>query len=87
MEIKRPISSKVSYSMLCYSLFVPKFLSAMADAETIVSKRLIISGLTPAIDADSLIQRLSSFGNVHSLVGVGLLDANGKCLDAFSVGG
>ncbi|KAF8316606.1 hypothetical protein DL93DRAFT_744804 [Clavulina sp. PMI_390] len=42
-----------------------------------VSKRLIISGLTPAIDANSLSQRLASFGTVHSLQGVGMLDANG----------
>lgn len=55
----------------------------MAEAEAteaIVSKRLIISGLMPAIDANTLTQRLSSFGRVHSLVGVGMLDANGKNL-------
>lgn len=51
----------------------------MADADAIVSKRLIISGLTPAIDANKLAQRLSSFGHVHSLVGVGMLDSNGEC--------
>lgn len=50
----------------------------MTDTDATVSKRLIISGLTPAIDANSLTQRLSSFGNVHSLVGVGMLDANGR---------
>lgn len=50
----------------------------MTEADAIVSKRLIISGLTPAIDANSLTQRLLSFGNVHSLVGVGMFDANGR---------
>lgn len=49
----------------------------MADADPVTSKRLIISGLTPAIDANTLSQRLASFGTVHSLVGVGMLDANG----------
>lgn len=53
--------------------------AAMAEADAIVPKRLIIYGLTPAIDANALAQRLSSFGNVHSLVGVGMLDANGDC--------
>lgn len=46
--------------------------------DTVTSKRLIISGLTPSIDANALSQRLSSFGEVHSLVGVGMLDANGE---------
>lgn len=50
------------------------------DADATISKRLIISGLTPAIDANALSQRLSSFGTVHSLVGVGMLDANGIVL-------
>lgn len=48
----------------------------MAD-DPVTSKRLIISGLTPAIDANTLSKRLASFGKVHSLVGVGMLDANG----------
>lgn len=46
--------------------------------DSVVSKRLIISGLTPAIDPEALSKRLSNFGTVHSLTGVGRLDANGK---------
>ncbi|KAF8342751.1 uncharacterized protein EI90DRAFT_3030092 [Cantharellus anzutake] len=43
----------------------------------VVTKRLIISGLTPEITSDMLKSRFSSFGTVHSLDGVGALDGNG----------
>ncbi|KAJ3576538.1 hypothetical protein NP233_g346 [Leucocoprinus birnbaumii] len=43
--------------------------------EPTVTKRLHISGLTPSISQQDLTQRLSTFGNVKSLDGVGALDA------------
>ena len=47
------------------------------DSE-IITKRLHISGLTPAISSADLSQRLSSFGTVKSLDGFGKLDAIGQ---------
>jgi hypothetical protein len=49
----------------------------MADNQ-ILRRRLIVSGLTPAITKDALSQRLASFGTVESIDGVGSLDGNGK---------
>ncbi|KAL4255475.1 RRM domain-containing protein [Pleurotus pulmonarius] len=43
-----------------------------------ITKRLHISGLTPAITKDDLQKRLSSFGTVKSLDGFGLLDGVGR---------
>ncbi|KAF9517099.1 hypothetical protein BS47DRAFT_568503 [Hydnum rufescens UP504] len=48
----------------------------MADND-ILRRRLIVSGLTPAITKDALSQRLTSFGIVESIDGVGSLDGNG----------
>ena len=49
--------------------------------DEVVSKRLIISGLTPAVTPDALRNRLLSFGNVRNLDGFGALDGNGECSD------
>ncbi|RPD64073.1 hypothetical protein L226DRAFT_505576 [Lentinus tigrinus ALCF2SS1-7] len=43
-----------------------------------VTKRIHISGLTPAITAEDLSQRFSSFGTVKAIDGYGLLDAVGQ---------
>ncbi|KAI0705020.1 hypothetical protein C8T65DRAFT_578067 [Cerioporus squamosus] len=43
-----------------------------------ITKRIHISGLTPAITAEDLSQRLSSFGTVTAIEGFGLLDAVGQ---------
>jgi hypothetical protein len=45
---------------------------------SIISKRLHISGLTPAISFDDLSRRLGSFGSVTALDGLGKLDALGQ---------
>lgn len=44
----------------------------------LVTKRLHISGLTPAITAADLSRRLSTFGAVKDLDGFGKLDALGQ---------
>ncbi|KAI0262370.1 hypothetical protein BC834DRAFT_845144 [Gloeopeniophorella convolvens] len=49
----------------------------MPDAE-LVTKRLHISGLTPAITADDLSRRLGTFGSVTALDGLGKLDVLGQ---------
>jgi len=46
--------------------------------EPTVTKRLHISGLTPSVSQQDLIQRLSTFGNVKSLDGLGTLNAVGQ---------
>jgi hypothetical protein len=46
--------------------------------EPTITKRLHISGLTPSISQQDLFQRLSTFGNVKSLDGLGALDAVGR---------
>ncbi|KAF5362106.1 hypothetical protein D9756_002109 [Leucocoprinus leucothites] len=46
--------------------------------EPTVTKRLHISGLTPSVSKQDLTQRLSTFGNVKSLDGLGALDAVGQ---------
>ncbi|CDO70119.1 hypothetical protein BN946_scf184783.g3 [Trametes cinnabarina] len=46
--------------------------------EEVITKRIHISGLTPAITAKDLNDRLGSFGTVKSLDGVGMLDAVGQ---------
>lgn len=43
-----------------------------------ISKRLHISGLTPQVTSEDLTKRLSSFGKVQALDGVGKLDALGR---------
>ena len=43
-----------------------------------VTKRLIISGLTPAITADDISKRLTTFGTVKSADGFGLSDGLGE---------
>lgn len=47
-------------------------------SDEIVTKRLHISGLTPAITPGDLSRRLTSFGNVKAVDGFGLLDALGQ---------
>lgn len=46
--------------------------------EPTITKRLHISGLTPTISEQDLSQRLSTFGSVKSLDGVGALDGVGR---------
>ncbi|KAF9006198.1 hypothetical protein BDQ17DRAFT_1352940 [Cyathus striatus] len=46
--------------------------------ETLVTKRLHVSGLTPAISASDIQQRLSTFGTVKAIDGFGLLDGVGQ---------
>ena len=43
-----------------------------------ITKRIHISGLTPAISQQDLANRLSSFGTVQSIDGFGLLDGVGQ---------
>ena len=43
-----------------------------------ITKRIHISGLTPAITQQDLSNRLSSFGTVKSIDGFGLVDAVGQ---------
>ncbi|KAH6915634.1 hypothetical protein BKA70DRAFT_465787 [Coprinopsis sp. MPI-PUGE-AT-0042] len=43
-----------------------------------ITKRVHIAGLTPAITADDISKRLSTFGTVKSVEGVGLLDGLGQ---------
>ncbi|KAN0127685.1 hypothetical protein V8E53_014525 [Lactarius tabidus] len=50
----------------------------MPENSLIISKRLHISGLTPAISFDDLSRRLGSFGSVTALDGLGKLDAVGQ---------
>lgn len=50
----------------------------MSSSEIAVMKRLHVSGLTPQISADDLRRRLSSFGSVKALDGLGKLDALGQ---------
>jgi hypothetical protein len=47
------------------------------DSE-IISKRLHVSGLTPAITPEDLARRLNSFGTVKALDGFGKLDGVGQ---------
>lgn len=51
--------------------------SAM-DADALITKRLHISGLTPAITSVDLSRRLATFGTVKDLDGLGKLDALGE---------
>lgn len=43
-----------------------------------LTKRILISGLTPTITQDDLSRRLGSFGSVTALDGLGALDALGQ---------
>ncbi|OCH96274.1 hypothetical protein OBBRIDRAFT_809203 [Obba rivulosa] len=47
-------------------------------SEETITKRLHVSGLTPAITTSDLSQRLASFGTVKSIDGFGTLDAVGQ---------
>ncbi|EMD39117.1 hypothetical protein CERSUDRAFT_112807 [Gelatoporia subvermispora B] len=47
-------------------------------SEETITKRVHVSGLTPAITAADISQRLSSFGTVRSVDGFGALDAVGQ---------
>ncbi|KIK16218.1 hypothetical protein PISMIDRAFT_15971, partial [Pisolithus microcarpus 441] len=49
----------------------------MTEEEMVVTKRLHISGLTPSITSTDILHRLSTFGTVKSLDGLGKLDALG----------
>lgn len=46
--------------------------------EELITKRIHISGLTPALTAAHISQRLSSFGTVKAADGFGLLDGVGN---------
>jgi len=46
--------------------------------DEVITKRLHVSGLTPAITPGELSQRLGSFGTIKALDGFGLLDAVGQ---------
>jgi hypothetical protein len=48
------------------------------DQDQIVTKRLHVSGLTPAITQSDLAQGLASFGTIESLDGFGKFDAVGR---------
>jgi len=48
------------------------------DSESLITKRLHVSGLTPSLSPTDLSQRLSTFGAVKFLDGFGLLDGVGK---------
>ena len=50
----------------------------MPENSELISKRLHISGLTPAISFDDLSRRLGSFGSVTAVDGLGKLDALGQ---------
>lgn len=43
-----------------------------------ITKRLHVSGLTPAITPDDLAKRFGSFGDVKAMDGFGLMDAVGQ---------
>jgi len=47
-------------------------------AESIITKRLLISGLIPAITKDDITRLLGSFGSVKAADGFGLVDALGR---------
>lgn len=47
-------------------------------AEELITKRLHVSGLTPAITPADLSQKLGAFGSVRALDGFGALDALGQ---------
>ena len=46
--------------------------------DTPITKRLIISGLTPSITADDISRRLTTFGTVKATDGFGLTDGLGQ---------
>ncbi|TFK64962.1 hypothetical protein BDN72DRAFT_962893, partial [Pluteus cervinus] len=46
--------------------------------DALITKRLHISGLTPALSVDDINQRFSSFGTVLTLEGFGLADGLGQ---------
>lgn len=49
----------------------------MATSDEVLTKRLIISGLTPSISHTDLQQRFGTFGSVKVVDGVGAVDALG----------
>jgi hypothetical protein len=52
--------------------------SSSQNPDAPVTKRLHISGLTPAITLDDLNRRLSTFGSVEAVDGMGKVDAVGR---------
>ena len=48
------------------------------DPNAVVKKRLHVAGLTPAVSASDLSQRLGTFGTVVAVDGVGALDGLGR---------
>ncbi len=47
-------------------------------SDSLITKRLLISGLTPAITKDDITHLLGSFGSVKAADGFGLVDALGQ---------
>ena len=48
------------------------------DPNAVVRKRLHVAGLTPAVSASDLSQRLGTFGAIVAVDGVGALDGLGR---------
>jgi hypothetical protein len=60
-------------------LLISSHLIIMPETPTLITKRLHISGLTPAISSDDLHRRLGIFGSITTgLDGLGKLDALGQ---------
>jgi len=49
-----------------------------SDPTAVVRKRLHVAGLTPAVSASDLSQRLGTFGTIVTVDGVGALDGLGR---------
>jgi len=49
-----------------------------SDPSGVVSKRLHVAGLTPAVSASDLSQRLGTFGTVIAVDDIGVLDGFGR---------
>ena len=49
-----------------------------SDPSGVVRKRLHVAGLTPAVSASDLSQRMGTFGTVIAVDGVGALDGLGR---------
>lgn len=58
--------------------FIWTFRATMIDKSEVISNRLHISGLTPAISFDDLSRCFGSFGSVTTLDGLGQLDTLGQ---------
>ena len=66
----------VNVFILEIEIGLPVAVQSFMDS-TLITKRLHISGLTPAITADDISRRLSTFGSVKCVDGIGLLDGLG----------